>query len=55
MMDLRFYQSVEENVPFRYCRPFRCEALVMMGILLRSRALGGVAADVAGMIVPMVK
>ncbi len=37
-MDLRYYQSLESLVPYRYCRPFRSESLAIIGIIIKNPA-----------------
>jgi hypothetical protein len=59
-MDLRYFQSFEEGVPYRFCRPFKSEALAMIGILLRDNQSqfnikAGVQGDIASRLTSLIK
>jgi hypothetical protein len=53
-MDLRYYKSHGNILPFRFCRPFKAEAIAMIGIALEKN-YSKVQNNIIGKVVPLIK
>jgi hypothetical protein len=50
-LDLRFFKSNDEGVPFRFCHPLRAEAITMIGFAL-SAAGSPLTDSIASLLIP---
>jgi hypothetical protein len=53
-MDLRYYKSNGNVLPFRFCRPFKAEAIALIGIALNKNH-SKVQNSIIGKVVPLIK
>jgi len=53
VMDLRYYKSNGSILPFRLCRPFKAEAIAMIGIALNKNN-SKVQNSIIGKVIPLI-